>query len=133
MSGEPEDKRVRGLATLEKLFGEVGKQVVAAFDDIAPDMGRYIVDHVFGDVYADPVLDLKTRQLANVAALTALGNAKPYLKTHVTGAINAGATPEEIVAVIMQMSVYAGVPAAMSALMATREVFEARGISIKTD
>ena len=133
MSEAPDSKHARGLATLEKLFGAAGKQVIESFDDIAPDMGRYIVEHIFGDIYADPVLDLKTRQLANVAALTTLGYAKPFLKTHVSGALNAGATPEQVVAVIMQMSAYAGAPAAMSALMATREVFEQRGISIGGD
>lgn len=130
MSGTPDDKHVQGLATLEKLFGPAGKQAAEAFDGIAPDMGRYLVENVYGDIIARPALDLKTRQLATIAALTTLGYAKPHLKTHIDGALNVGATPQEIIEIIFQMSAYAGFPAATTAMMVAREVFEKRGISL---
>lgn len=129
MSGTPDDKHAQGLATLEKLFGPTGKQIAEALDDIAPDMGRYLTENVYGDILARPGLDLKTRQLATVAALTALGYAKPHLKTHIGGALNVGASAKEIVEIIFQMSAYAGFPAATTALMAARDVFEKRGVS----
>ncbi len=129
MSGAGDGKRAQGLATLEKLFGPAGKQAAEAFDGIAPDMGRYIVENVYGDILMRPALDLKTRQLATIAALTALGYAKPHLKTHIDGALNVGASPAEIVEIIFQMSAYAGFPAATTAMMAARDVFEKRGVS----
>ena len=58
-----------------------------------------------------------------VAALTALGNAAPQLKVHLRGALNVGVSRKEIVETIMQMAVYAGFPAALKGLAATREVF----------
>ena len=70
------------------------------------------------------VLDLKARQLATVAALTAMGSAAPQLKVHIEGARNVGCSDEEIIEVILQMAVYAGFPAAINGVNAARDVFE---------
>jgi 4-carboxymuconolactone decarboxylase len=85
------------------------------------------VEFPFGDIYSRPGLDLKSREIAVVAALTALGNAAPQLKVHVHGALNVGASRTEIIETIMQMAVYAGFPAALNGLAVAREVFEQRG------
>jgi 4-carboxymuconolactone decarboxylase len=95
-------------------------------EDIAPDFARYLIEFPFGDIYSRPQLDLKSREIAVVAALTALGNAPPQLKVHINGALNVGCTREEIVEVIMQMSVYAGFPAALNGLFAAKDVFKER-------
>ncbi|WP_342707909.1 carboxymuconolactone decarboxylase family protein [Desulfomicrobium apsheronum] len=71
-------------------------------------------------------LDLKSREIAVVAALTALGTAGPQLRIHLHAALNVGCTREEIVEVIMQMSAYAGFPAALNGLFAAKEVFAER-------
>ena len=123
-TGKADDPAGRGRALMKELFGPAGEQAAAAFDGIAPDLGRYLVEHVFGDLYQRDGLDLKTREVAAIAGLTALGYAKPHLKTHVLGELNAGAGRTEIVEVILQMSAYAGFPAATTAMMAAREVFE---------
>ena len=73
-------------------------------------------------------LDLKSREIATVAALTALGNATPQLKVHVHGALNVGCPRDEIVELMMQMAVYAGFPAALNGLFAAQEVFKERGL-----
>ena len=52
--------------------------------------GRYIIEFGFGDEYSRPGIDLKTRELATVAALVALGNARPQLEVHLHGALNVG-------------------------------------------
>ena len=91
--------------------------------DICPDLGRYIVEFGFGDVYSRPGLSLQQRELATVAALTALGNATPQLKVHIAAALNVGLSQEEIVETILQMSVYAGFPAALNGMFAAKEVF----------
>ncbi len=109
---------------MARLFGPAGEKAANIFDDVAPDFGQYMTDHVYGDIYQRDGLDLKTRELAAVAGITALGYAKPHLKTHILGALNAGASRVEIIEVIMQMSAYAGFPAATIGLMAAREVFE---------
>jgi 4-carboxymuconolactone decarboxylase len=96
---------------------------VASLADIAPDFARYLIEFPFGDIYSRPGLDLRSREIAVVAALTALGNATPQLKVHLQAALNVGVTREEIVEVLMQMAVYAGFPAALNGLAAAREVF----------
>jgi len=116
----------KGLAMLNTVDGEAGRKVVESLKDIAPDFAKYLIEFPFGDIYSRPGLDLKSRELAVVAALTALGNAAPQLKVHVNGALNVGLTRQEIVEVIMQMAVYAGFPAALNGLFAAREVFQAR-------
>ena len=81
----------------------------------------------FGDVYARGVLSLKEREIATVAALTALGAAQPQLKVHRHGALNVGCTRAELVEVLMQMAVYAGFPAALSGVAVLKEVLAERG------
>lgn len=118
-----ESRYERGFAKLREIDGEAGERVVQSLADIAPDFARYLIEFPFGDVYSRPGLDLKSREIAVVAALTALGNAAPQLKVHIQGALNVGVTRTEIVETIMQMAVYAGFPAALNGLTAAKEVF----------
>jgi 4-carboxymuconolactone decarboxylase len=80
------DRYRRGWDKLKEIDGEQGERVVASLQDIAPDFANYLIEFPFGDIYSRPGLDLKTRELAVVAALTALGNAAPQLKVHIRGA-----------------------------------------------
>ncbi|SER26985.1 MULTISPECIES: carboxymuconolactone decarboxylase family protein [Pseudomonas] len=113
----------RGLGKLKEIDGEIGERVVASLADIAPDFARYLIEFPFGDIYSRPGLDLKSREIAVVAALTAMGNAAPQLKVHIQGALNVGVSREEVIETIIQMAVYAGFPAALNGLFAAREVF----------
>lgn len=122
-----ENRYDRGLAKLNEIDGAQGERVVDALKGIASDFARYLIEFPFGDIYSRPGLDLKSREIAVVAALTALGNAAPQLKAHVHGALNVGCTKEEIVEVMMQMAIYAGFPAALNGLFAAKEVFAERG------
>ncbi|MCE1190881.1 MAG: carboxymuconolactone decarboxylase family protein [Acidovorax sp.] len=125
MSPETNPRYQRGLAKLREIDGQAGEHVVASLDGIAPDFARYLIEFPFGDIYSRPGLDLRSREIAVVAALTALGNAVPQLKVHLRAALNVGVTREETVEVLMQMAVYAGFPAALNGLAAAREVFAA--------
>jgi len=125
-----QERYARGLAKLEEIDGAAGTNVIASLRDIAPDFARYLIEFPFGDIYSRPGLDLRSREIAVVAALTAMGNAAPQLKVHIGGALNVGVTPEEIVEVIMQMAVYAGFPAALNGLFAAKEVFAAHGVAL---
>lgn len=125
MSLHNNSRYLQGLAKLREIDGQAGEHVVASLADIAPDFARYLIEFPFGDIYSRPGLDLRSREIAVVAALTAMGNAAPQLKVHLQAALNVGVTREEIVEVIMQMSVYAGFPAALNGLAAAREVFAA--------
>ena len=124
---EASSRYVRGWEKLREIDGHAGERVVEALADIAPDFARYLIEFPFGDIYSRPQLDLKSREIGVVAALTALGNAAPQLKVHIHGALNVGCTREEVVEIIMQMAVYAGFPAALNGLFAAKEVFAERG------
>jgi len=124
-----EDRYTRGVRRLAEVDGEAGQRVIDAMQSVAPDLARYVIEFGFGDVYSRDGLDLRTRELATVAGLVALGHAQPQLKVHVHGALNVGCTPAEIVEVIIQMALYAGFPAAVNAASSAREVFAERGVS----
>lgn len=116
----------RGWEKLKEVDGLAGENVINGLRDIAPDFARLLIEFPFGDIYSRPGLDLRTRELIVVAALTAMGNAAPQLKVHLHGARNVGCSEQEIVEAIMQMAVYAGFPAALNGLFAAKEVFAQR-------
>lgn len=68
---------------------QVGR-IIAGVSDTAPDFAIYLIEFPFGDICSRPGLDLKARQIATVAALTALGRATPQLNVHIGGALNVG-------------------------------------------
>jgi 4-carboxymuconolactone decarboxylase len=117
------DRYQQGLQKITEIHGEAGEKVIESLKEIAPDLARYIIEFPFGDIYSRPGLDLKSRQIATVAALTALGNAQPQLKVHIQAALNVGCTREEVVEVIIQMAVYAGFPVALNGIFTAKEVF----------
>ncbi|KAA8603018.1 MULTISPECIES: carboxymuconolactone decarboxylase family protein [Vibrio] len=115
-----------GLERLNHIDGEAGQQVIESLQDICPDLAKYTIEYPFGDVYSRTGLDLKSREIATVAALTALGNCAPQLKVHLNAALNVGCSEEEIKEVILQMSVYAGFPSALNGMFAFKEVLAER-------
>lgn len=116
----------RGLRRLREIDAEQVGRVIDGLRDIAPDFATYLIEFPFGDIYSRPGLDLKSRQIATVAALTAVGTAPAQLRVHIHGALNVGCTQTEVTEVIMQMAVYAGFPAALNGLAAAKEVFALR-------
>lgn len=113
----------KGIEHLEKNNPENYVKLKENLEDIAPDLARYVAEFAYGDIYTRPGLDAKNREIATIAALTALGNAPLQLQSHIEGALNAGCTREEIVEVIIQMAVYAGFPASINGMTNAKEVF----------
>lgn len=128
---EDDDARyARGLEALGRISKASGEAVVQSFNDIAPELGRYIVEFAYGDVFARPNLDLRTRELATVSALTAKGRAADAvpLKVHVNAALNVGANRQEVVEAIMHMLPYVGFVSVQQAMALATEVFAERGL-----
>lgn len=117
-----------GWDKLAEIDGKQGQRVVEALKEISPDFADLLIEFPFGDVYSRPGLDLKSREIATVAALTAMGTATPQLKVHVHAALNVGCTPQEIIEIMIQMAVYAGFPSALNGLFAAKEVFDERNL-----
>lgn len=118
-----DDRYTRGQRALAEIDGAAGQAVIDALADIAPDFARYVLEFPFGDIYSRPGLDLRSREIATIAALATLGHATPQLKVHIRAGLNVGLTQAEIIEILIQMAVYAGFPAALNGLFAAREVF----------
>ena len=123
-----EDRYKKGMEILKITNKDAIDGLFDELEDIAPDLGRFIVEFPYSEIYTRKGLDLKTRELATVAALTALGTAKGQLTNHINAALNVGNTPEEIIEIIMQMSAYAGFPAAINGIFAAKEVFKKKDL-----
>lgn len=122
----PTDKDFeQGLAMRKRVMGEdfVARAFSGLTEFTAP-LQHYITRNAWGDVWQRSGLDLKTRSLVTVAMLTALGKTHE-LKGHVRGALNNGATPQEIQEVLLHASIYCGLPAAVEGFRAAAEVVDA--------
>lgn len=116
------DRYEKGKECLENIQDSSVEEIFKDLEDIAPDLSRFVVEFPYSEIYTRKEVDLKTRELCTVAALTAIGTI-PQLKDHINAALNVGNTPVEIVEIIMQMSAYAGFPKAINGVMAAKEVF----------
>ncbi|MEL6523186.1 MAG: carboxymuconolactone decarboxylase family protein [Pseudomonadota bacterium] len=122
----PADIYARGKAAAEATNPGIEETLAQRYDALLPGFSRSLIEVAYGHFYTRPGLDDKTRYLATIAALTALGGqTAPQLKIHVKNALNAGAEPTEIAEVIHQMALYGGFPAMINALNAAIEVFDA--------
>lgn len=114
----------RGLEMLRRMLGEErARQVRESWTNLSPDFARYVTNFLAGDVWARPNLDLKTRSLITVSALTAMGRSNA-LRLNIEMALNNGATRAEILETLLQMAPYAGFPACWDALLIADEVFK---------
>jgi 4-carboxymuconolactone decarboxylase len=113
---EPEKPTVSRYERGHQLVGEVnggnGQRIV----DELGDLGRYIVEFAYGDVYDRPGLSLRDRALITVGALAAMRGCEPQLTVHLRSAMRVGLTPAELEEVLIHVAPYAGFPAAMNAM-----------------
>ena len=114
----------RGMNELRKQLGPMADSYIQKIKAVAPEFAWLNVTFPFGELYTRDVLDLKTRELCTVAALTLQGFSLPQLKVHIDAALRCGASRDEVIEVITQMIAYAGFPAATNALRTAQEVFE---------
>lgn len=119
----------RGMDQIRKQLGPMADSYIQNIKSLSPEFAWVNVTFPFAELYTRNVVDIKTRELCTVAALTVQGYSLPLLKLHVSAALRSGASREEIVEIITQMIAYCGFPAATLALMAAKEVFD--GIDAK--
>ena len=125
------DTYTRGKELSEQVNPGMEDALRARYDALVPGMARTVVDVAYGQFYARGTVDEKTRLLATVAALTALGGqTRPQLKVNIASARVAGASREEISEIIFQMALYGGLPSMINGLNAALEVFEAEENSV---
>jgi len=117
----------RGLQTRREVLGaDYVDASLARADDFMMAFQRVTTELAWDYVWNRPGLDRRTRSLLNLAMLTALGR-PAELKLHVKGALTNGVTVDEIKEVLVQASVYCGIPAGLQAFRAADEVLLAEG------
>ncbi len=116
----------QGLDRLREIDGAGGEDVIRSLADIAPDLGRYIAEFAFGDIYAREGLTLREREIITIASLLTAGGCEPQLEVHISGALNVGVPPEKIIEVFLQCIPYTGFPRVLNAVSAAKRVFQAR-------
>jgi 4-carboxymuconolactone decarboxylase len=124
-----DDRYERGWARLHELAGAHGEKVIEGVRDVAPDLARYVVEFGYGDIYSRPGLDLPRRQIAAIAALTALGGCEPQLEYHIGIALDGGLAPGEIVETIVHCAPFVGFARTLNAARSAKRVFAARRVS----
>jgi 4-carboxymuconolactone decarboxylase len=126
---ESSERFQRGWDRLMEVDAEGGARVVESLRDVAPDLGRYVVEFAYGEIYQRPGLDLRQRQLVTISALTALGGVEPQLEVHINAGLNVGLNPREVVETILHCIPYTGFPRVLNAILVAKRVFQERGVS----
>ncbi|MGW0856616.1 carboxymuconolactone decarboxylase family protein [Streptomyces sp. NPDC002690] len=108
--------REEGYRTLDTLQDSATQSLFPWLEDVAPGFPDYLITTLFGGTYQRPALSPRERQLANLAALTALGGVDPQLAGQVATSLRVGLTPEKVVEVFVHLAPYVGVPKALAGL-----------------
>jgi len=116
--------RTRGLELLEILHGgHAGVAMVEEMKEVCPAFADMTIDWAIGSIMDRPGLDLATRELILIASCVTMGHAMPQLRAHAEAALKVGATKEQIVETVLQLTFYAGGPAVRNSLVLLQEVF----------
>lgn len=121
-----DDRLAQGKALLQQVDASAADQVMASLADIAPDVGTYILEFAFGDIYARLGLDLKQRELITITALLTQGDTADQLKVHLNGCLNVGLTQTEIIETMIHCIPYVGFPKVLNAITVAKSVFSTR-------
>lgn len=124
------DRYQQGLDKIKELDPNGEMDIGEAFNDIAPDLSKYVVEFAFGDIYSRPGIDNKQKVMTTIIALVAQG--KPQIEMHIKNGLNVGLKPEEIVGSIVHLIPYIGFPSVLNALKVAKKVFAERGVTVKT-
>lgn len=122
----PDPETQAGLSTRRQVLGDA--YVDAALDRVTPftaPLQESVTKHAWGNTWQRQGIDLRTRSIATVSMLVALGRTHE-LKIHIRGALNNGVTPEELQEIFLHASVYCGYPATLDAFRVGSEVIDAK-------
>ena len=119
------DLRARGLELLEQLHGaHAGAAMVEEMRHICPPFADMTIEWAIGSIMDRPGLDLITRELILVASCATMGHAMPQLRAHAEAALKIGASKEQIVETLLQLTFYAGGPAVRNSLVFLKDLLE---------
>jgi 4-carboxymuconolactone decarboxylase len=125
----PEDKFEAGMRVRREVLGNAHvNKTEANMTDFDTDFQRFITETAWGSVWARPGLDRQVRQLLTIAILATLGR-ENELALHIRATQNTGVTPEQIEETLLQVAIYAGIPAANTAFGIAKQVYAERTTS----
>lgn len=113
----------RGMDKLKEVDGLGGENVIRSLEDIAPELGQYIVEFAFGDIYCRDALSLQEREIITLTSLLTAGGCEPQLEVHVRAALHVGVPPEKIIEVFLQCIPYTGFPRVLNAVFTAKRAF----------
>lgn len=116
----------QGMEQLTAIDGKGGENVIKSLEDIAPDLGKFIVEFAFGDIYTREGLTTKEREMITLSSLLTAGGCEPQLEVHIGGALNVGISPEKVIEIFLQCIPYTGFPKVLNAVFAAKKVFAER-------
>lgn len=119
-----------GMKQLKTIDGIGGEKVIESLEDISPDLGKFIIEFAFGDIYTRQGLTLKERELITITSLLTAGGCEPQLEVHINGALNVGISPEKVVETFLQCIPYTGFPRVLNAISIAKKVFKDRKIEL---
>jgi 4-carboxymuconolactone decarboxylase len=119
----PDDKLQVGMRVRREVLGDAHvDRAEANKTDFDADFQQFITETAWGSVWARPGLDQVTRHLLTITILAALGK-EHELRMHIRATRNTGVTPEQVKEALLHVAVYAGIPAANTAMSIAKEVF----------
>ena len=119
---------IQGMEQLKAIDGKGGENVIKSLEDIAPDLGKFIVAFAFGDIYTREGLTTEEREMITLSSLLTAGGCEPQLEVHINGALNIGISPEKVIEIFLQCIPYTGFPKVLNAVFAAKKVFAERGL-----
>lgn len=118
----------QGMEQLKSIDGKGGENVIKSLEDIAPDLGKFIVEFAFGDIYTREGLTTEEREMITLSSLLTAGGCEPQLEVHINGALNIGISPEKVIETFLQCIPYTGFPKVLNAVFVAKKVFAERGL-----
>lgn len=118
----------QGMEQLKTIDGKGGENVIKSLEDIAPDLGKFIVEFAFGDIYTREGLTTEEREMITLSSLLTAGGCEQQLEVHIGGALNVGISPEKVIETFLQCVPYTGFPKVLNAVFAAKKVFAERGL-----
>jgi 4-carboxymuconolactone decarboxylase len=122
----------KGMKKLNEVDGKAGESVITSCSGVAPDLGKYIIEFAFEDIYCREGLSLQEREIITISSLLTAGGCEPQLDVHINGSLNVGISPEKIIEAFIQCIPYTGFPKVLNAVNVAKKVFAERNITINT-
>ena len=115
-----------GLEQLKRIDGIGGENVIKSLEAVAPDVGKFIIEFAFGEIYTREGLSLQEREMITITSLLTSGGCEPQLEVHINGALNVGVSSKKIIETFVQCIPYVGFPKVLNAIAVAKKIFAQR-------